>query len=192
MAIGAGLLAVFAYTVNLAGIAGASGYFLQVITAELGAQVNWLVGTVGLLMLVGFVGYRSVRASAKIMGTILVLGLAVLLAYDVAILARRGLHAFPLESWRPEVVVSGSVGLALAIALTCFVGVDTAALYSEDRSPFRASLVVSTGTGGLIAIAVAFRLDPYVVLARGALGLGTLGIVTLQALAARDPSVTQG
>jgi len=294
VAIGAGLLAVFAYTVNLAGIAGASGYFLQVITAELGAQVNWLVGTVGLLMLVGFVGYRSVRASAKIMGTILVLGLAVLLAYDVAILARRGLHAFPLESWRPEVVVSGSVGLALAIALTCFVGVDTAALYSEEtadpertvpratyiavvamgafyvlsiwliigsigadrivseaaanpgelvfndvlavggdalqtaaalaflgasfagilafhgaasrylyvlgrdrvvsswighlhprhRSPFRASLVVSTGTGGLIAIAVAFRLDPYVVLARGALGLGTLGIVTLQALAA--------
>jgi cation diffusion facilitator CzcD-associated flavoprotein CzcO/amino acid transporter len=294
VAIGAGLLAVFAYTVNVAGIAGGAGYFLHVIAAELGAQVHWLYGTVPLLVLVGFVGYRSVRASAKVMGTILVLGLAVLLVYDVAILARRGLSAFPWESFQPNVVFSGSVGLALAIALTCFVGVDTAALYSEEtrdpertvpratyiavaamgafyvlsiwliigsigtdrvvaeaaanpgelvfndllavggdglqtaaaliflgasfagvlafhgaasrylyvlgrdrvvsqwvgrlhprhRSPFRASLVVSAGAGLLVVVAAVFRLDPYVVLAKGALGLATLGIVTLQALAA--------
>ena len=57
-------------------------------------------------------------------------------------------------------------------------------LHPRHRSPFRASLVVSGGAGLLIVIAIAFRLDPFVVLAQGALGLATLGIVTLQAFAA--------
>ena len=67
-AIGAALLAVAAYTVNVAGIAGASGYFVHVIAAELGADVSWIWGTVPLLLLVGFVGYRSVHVSAKLIG----------------------------------------------------------------------------------------------------------------------------
>jgi hypothetical protein len=57
-------------------------------------------------------------------------------------------------------------------------------LHPHHRSPFRASLLVSAGAGLVIAVAAVFRLDPYVVLAKGALGLATLGIVTLQALAA--------
>jgi len=293
-AVGAALLAVLAYTVNLVGIAGASGYFLHVIAADLGADVSWIWGTVPMLLLVGFVGYRSVHVSAKLIGTIMVLGFLALFVYDIAVLASKGLAAFPLESFSPQAMFGHSPGLAVAIALTCFVGVDTAALYSEEtdepertvpratyiavasmgvfyvlsiwlivgsigadqivakatenpgelvfndilavggdglqtvtallflaasfagilafhnaasrylfvlgrdrvlstrlgqlharhRSPFRASLVVSAGSGLLIAIAIAFRLDPYVVLAQGALGLATLGIVTLQALAA--------
>ncbi len=292
--IGAALLAVAAYTVNLAGIAGASGYFVHIIAAELGADVSWIWGTVPLLVLVGFVGYRSVHVSAKLIGTIMVLGFLALLMYDVAIFTSKGFDALPLASFSPEAMLSGSPGLAIAIALTCFVGVDTAALYSEEtdepertvpratyiavvamgafyvlsiwlivgsigadqlvaqatanpgelifnditavagetlqtvcallflgasfagilafhnaasrylfvlgrdrvlspklghlhprhRSPFRASLLVSGGAGLLIAIAIAFQLDPLLVLGQGALGLATLGIVTLQALAA--------
>jgi cation diffusion facilitator CzcD-associated flavoprotein CzcO/amino acid transporter len=293
-AIGAALLAVTAYTVNLAGIAGGSGYFVHVIAADLGADVSWIWGAVPLLLLVGLVGYRSVHVSAKLMGTIMVLGVMALLVYDVAILTSKGLAALPLESFSPQAALSHSPGLAIAIALTCFVGVDTAALYSEEtdqpertvpratyigvvamgvfyvfsiwlivgsigadqivakatenpgelifndilaiggeglqtvtallfvaasfagilafhnaasrylfvlgrdrvlsprlghlhrrhHSPSRASLVVSGAAGLLILVAIAFRLDPYVVLAQGALGLATLGIVTLQALAA--------
>jgi amino acid transporter len=288
-AIGAALLAVAAYTVNLAGITAASGYFLHIIADQLGANVSWIWGAVPMLLLVGFVGYRSVHVSAKVIGTIMVLGFLALFMYDVAILTSKGLDALPLKSFTPEAMFSGSPGLAIAIALTCFVGVDTAALYSEEtddpertvpratyiavvamglfyvlsvwlvvgsgphqaktaqsdlifddvlavggeglqtaaallflaasfagilafhnaasrylfvlgrdrvlspklghlhrrhRSPFRASLIVSGGAGLLILVAIAFRLDPYVVLAQGALGLATLGIVTLQALAA--------
>ena len=57
-------------------------------------------------------------------------------------------------------------------------------LHPRHRSPFRASLLVSGGAGLLILIAIAFQLDPLLVLGQGALGLATLGIVTLQALAA--------
>src|SRR5258705_2395136 len=131
-AIGAALLAVCAYTVNLAGIAGASGYFLHVILADLGLNVSWIWGTVPMLLLVGLVGYRSVHVSAKVIGTIMSLGFVALLVYDVEVIASKGLSAFPLHSFSPEAMFSGSPGLAIAIALTCFVGVDTAALYGEE------------------------------------------------------------
>src|SRR5258706_13708492 len=43
-AIGAGLLAVAAYTVNIAGIAGGGGYFLPILGETHGAHLNWVFG----------------------------------------------------------------------------------------------------------------------------------------------------
>jgi cation diffusion facilitator CzcD-associated flavoprotein CzcO/amino acid transporter len=138
IAIGAALLAVVAYTINIAGLAAATGFFLRVITAEAGVHLHWLWGTVAVLALVGAVGYRSVRASARLMGTILVLGSVALLVYDIMIIAERGLAAFPSQSFGWGAFTSGSVPIALMFASTCFVGVDTAALYSEEtREPER-------------------------------------------------------
>jgi amino acid transporter len=293
-AIGAGLLAVAAYTVNIAGIAGGGGYFVHILGETMGADVSWIWGTVPILVLVGLVGYRSVHVSAKVLGTITVLGLVALLVYDVGIIAQKGLDAFPVASFTPATMFSGSAGLAALFALTSFVGVDTAALYSEEtdepertvpratyiavigmgvfyvfsiwlvvgsigadsvrdeataktgslifddvatvggetlqtvvalmfvaatfagclafhnaasrylfvlgrdrvvspklgelhrrhRSPARASLVISCGYGLIVGIAIVFRLDPFLVLASAALGLATLGIIVLQAMAA--------
>ena len=53
-----------------------------VIAAELGADMRWIWGTVPLLLLVGFVGYRSVHVSAKLIGTIMVLGFLPFVMYD--------------------------------------------------------------------------------------------------------------
>src|SRR4029453_9204343 len=74
-AIGAALGAGAGYTVNIAGIAGGAGYFVQIIAKELGANVNWAWGTVPVILLVGLVGYRSVHASAKVLGTITALSI---------------------------------------------------------------------------------------------------------------------
>jgi amino acid transporter len=293
-AVGAALLAVAAYTVNIAGIAGGTGYFVHILSVELGSPVSWMWGTVPVIVLVGLVGYRSVHVSAKVLGTITALSIVALLVYDVMIIADKGLAAFPAASFAPSTMFSGSLGLAALFALTSFVGVDTAALYTEEtndpertvpratyiavvamglfyvvsiwlvvgsigadrirdeataktgnlifddvkvvggdmlqtllallfvaasfagclafhnaasrylyvlgrdrvvsaklgelhprhQSPFRASLIISGGVGLLVLVAIAFQLDPYVVLAQGALGLATLGIIVLQAMAA--------
>jgi hypothetical protein len=57
-------------------------------------------------------------------------------------------------------------------------------LHPRHRSPARASLVISIGYGVIVLIAIVFRLDPFLVLASAALGLATLGIIVLQAMAA--------
>jgi amino acid transporter len=158
-AIGAALVAVAAYTVNIAGIAGGAGYFVQIIAKELGANVNWAWGTVPVILLVGLVGYRSVHASAKVLGTITALSIVVLLVYDIEILASRGLDALPAVSFAPSTVFSGSYGLAALFALTCFVGVDTAALYTEEtddpeRTVPRATYIAVIGMGVFYVLSI--------------------------------------
>jgi amino acid transporter/NAD(P)-dependent dehydrogenase (short-subunit alcohol dehydrogenase family) len=133
-AIGAALLAVVAYIVNMAGIGGGTGYFVKIIAAELGADISWVWGTAVLLVLVAFFGYRSLRMSAKVLGTVVVLAFAVLVVFDVAVLLSKGLAALPAASFSPSTVLSGSPGLAAVFALTSFVGVETAALYSEETT----------------------------------------------------------
>jgi amino acid transporter len=133
-AIGAALLAVVAYIVNVGGIAGATGYFVKIIAAELGADISWVWGSVVPLVLVGFLGFRSLQMSVKVLGTAVVLAVAVFLVFDLAVLMSRGLDALPAASFSPSIVFSGSPGLAALYALTSFVGVETAALYSEETS----------------------------------------------------------
>ena len=62
----------------------------------------------------------------------MVLGVVALLVFDVLIIARKGLDAFPAVSFGPSTFFSGSPGWRVMFALTCFVGIETAALYSEE------------------------------------------------------------
>lgn len=133
-AIGAALLAVVAYTVNIAGIAGATGYFVKIIAAELGADISWVWGSVFGLAAVSLLGYRSLHLSARVLGTAMVFSVAVLLIFDLAVLGSKGMDALPAASFSLDTVFSGSPGLAAMFALTSFVGIETAALYSEETA----------------------------------------------------------
>jgi amino acid transporter len=151
-AIGAALLAVVAYIVNIAGIAGGTGYFVTLIASELGADIGWVVPTVVLLGLVGVVGYRSLHVSAKVLGTAMVLSLGVMAVFDLAVLFAKGFDALPTASFSAGTVFSGSPGLAAIFALTGFVGMETAAIYSEEtndpqRSVPRAIYIAVAGMG---------------------------------------------
>jgi cation diffusion facilitator CzcD-associated flavoprotein CzcO/amino acid transporter len=152
-AIGAGLLAIVAYTVNVAAIAGSSGYFTKIIAAELGFDIGWAWGSAVALAVVGFLGYRSLHLGAKVLGTVVVVSVVVLLTFDILVIARKGLAAaLPLDSFAPDTVLSGSPFMAAIFAITCFVGIETAALYSEEssdpeRSVPRAIYIAVAGLG---------------------------------------------
>ncbi len=292
-AIGAAFLAVVSYFVNTAGIAGSLGYFASIVAGADGSSPGWIWGSVGAIVVVGVIGYRQVALSARLLGALLIAGLLVLVVLDVLVVAAKGLDAFPTAAFTPSVIMAGSPGLALGFALTCFVGIESGALYSEEtrnpgrsvpratyaavgglgviytlsvwilvgaigadrtqeagrrdlgnlvlnqaavyggqalqaatgllavagtfacmlafhnaasrylfvlgrdrvlparlgqvhpryRSPHVASLAISGATAALIGIAVVTRLDPYTELGQGALGLATLGVVSLQMLA---------
>jgi amino acid transporter len=150
-AIGAGLLAVVAYTVNVAAIAGSAGYFTQIIATELGFDIGWVWGSAVALLLVGLLGYRSLHLSAKVLGSVVVVSVLVLLTFDVLVIARKGLDALPAVSFSPSIVLSGSPGMAAIIAITCFVGIETAALYTEETGDAERSVprAIYIAVGGL-------------------------------------------
>jgi amino acid transporter len=137
-AIGVGMVAVVSYVLNAVGTMASGGYFLKLVAQQQGADIGWFWGAAGLCIVIGLLGYRALRVSATVLGTLTALGIAVMVLFDVLVIAKRGVAAFPAASFAPHEVFSQSPGLAVLVALSCFVGVETAALYSEEtRDPER-------------------------------------------------------
>lgn len=86
----------------------------------LGNYVNDLVGLVlpwwfwalGIVMLVGALGYRHVDLSSKVLGVVMVWEIGLVLLLAAVILAKGGAGGISTESFHPDVVMSGSPALA--------------------------------------------------------------------------------
>src|SRR5262249_39522236 len=152
-AIGVGLVAVVAYVVDVAGIVGSGGYFLKLALKDSQVYIGWFWGSALLLVLVGVIGYPGLRVNAAVLGPLTIAATVVMAVFDLLVIADKGAGAFPSASFTPSVVMSGSPGLAALFALTCFVGVETAALYSEEtRDPQRTvpkAIFLAIGSLGL-------------------------------------------
>ncbi len=163
-AIGAAFLAVLAYFVNTVGIAAAFGYFIAVQfgggSTDVG--INWIWGTIASVVVAGVIGYRQVTYSARFLGVFLVAALVVLAVFDVLAVVHQGWAAFPVDSFRPSVVLRGAPGIALMFALTGFVGIESAALYTEEaREPERS--VPRAVYAAVVTMGVVYTLSAWIV-----------------------------
>jgi len=145
-------VAVLSYGALTFGLAGAFGYYTALVLDTLGVSVAWWVLAAGAVLLVAFLGYRSVDLSAKVLGTLMVLEFLVLIVFNVLVVAQKGTAAFPAESFSPTQVTSGSLGIALMFAFFSFVGFESAALYGEEtqdpeRSIPRATYIAVASIG---------------------------------------------
>jgi len=177
--VGAAYLALFSYAAMSCGLSGAFGYFLrELIKSAAGVSVPWyLLSAIG-VAIVAFLGYRSVDLSAKILGFLMIAEFAVLLIFEVLVLAKKGLVAFPLQSFSVHQATSGSFGIAALIAFTSFIGFESAALYGEEtkdpeRSIPRATYIAVSSVG------VFYVLTTWII-------IGATGVTHLHAQAHKD------
>jgi amino acid transporter len=133
VAVVAAFVAVIAYNAQTVGIIGGFGFFTQ-----LGTKIPWGIAAIFAIVFVGLLGYRNVDVSARVLAVLMVLEMALLGLLDVGIIAKHGLHAFPLDSVSPHILLSAGLPIALLFAFSCFIGFESAALYAEEtRDPNR-------------------------------------------------------
>ncbi|WP_335976620.1 APC family permease [Streptomyces sp. CA2R106] len=137
-AVGAGMVAVVAYTAVVVALLDAFGYAAQGVAAAHGLHLAWQVwGALGLAA-VGVLGCRHAGASARVLAVCLAGQAAALLALDVAVLAAHGTAALPAASFAPQRVLAPGAGVSVMFAFASFVGFESAALYgAEARDPGR-------------------------------------------------------
>lgn len=131
-------LAFFGYNALQIGIYGLFGAACEMlVTAETGLALPWWVYSVIALPVVGFLGYRQIDVSAKILGILVVLEFIVVCILDLAIVGKGGpAGPFTLSPLAPDIVLSGSLALALLFAFSTFVGFEATTIYSEEaRNP---------------------------------------------------------
>ncbi|MEW2621485.1 APC family permease [Streptomyces sp. NPDC048106] len=151
-AVAAGYLALLAYNCATIGLAGALGYFTQLVLAAHGLTVPWEWCAAAGLVLTAVLGYREIALSARVLALLMLGEIGVLAALDVAILVRHGVHALPAASFSPHNATGPGVGVSLMFAFVSFIGFESAALYGKEaRDPKRSVPRATYAAAALIA-----------------------------------------
>ncbi|MDP9655305.1 UNVERIFIED_ORG: amino acid transporter [Pseudomonas putida] len=154
MGLGSAFLAVLSYTVFVCGVVGYVAFFTKVALSDVfGINVHWIVPAIGAVALAAILGYRQIDFSSRMLAILLAVEFAVLIALNVSIVWSKGTDAFPTSVFSLNEVFSGAPGIAIMLAFTCFIGVESAALYSEEtHSPSRSIGLATFGAVLLTAL----------------------------------------
>lgn len=138
--LGGSFLALLGYYFALIGSYAFGGIALQSFVNNTlhGPDITWWVWVLILQAVTGVLGYFSLEVSARVLSYCLVGEIAMVVIYDTAVVLKGGAKGLSAESFTSHAVFSGSVGIALLFALTCFGGFETATIFSEEaRDPLR-------------------------------------------------------
>ncbi|MFS2024901.1 APC family permease [Massilia sp. CT11-137] len=135
--LGAACVAVISYTMFVPGGLSYLGFVMQTSVGELlGYHFHWIVYALGAWVLVGLLGLRKIDFSARAVLALIVLEFLLLLVFDSSIVGRLGSAALPMQSLNLSGMSQGAPGVAILLAFTCYFGIESAALYSEEaKSP---------------------------------------------------------
>jgi amino acid transporter len=137
--VGAGYVALVAYFASVILIGAFFGFFASAaLDSEFGISVSWPVcSMVGLAGVFGLC-YLGVQTSVRLLGVLLALETGLLIAIILAVLFNHGPGAYPISSFNPGEVFSGTPGIALAFCFSTFLGFEATAIFSEEaRDPKR-------------------------------------------------------
>jgi amino acid transporter len=131
-----GFIALLGYNTFVVGAIATTGFFTNLVIDDLfGVDLPWQAWAAVGVAFVLTLGRRDVHLNARLLGGALVLETTIVLALDVSILVQDG---FDLSALDPGTVNSGSLGLALLFAFTCFLGFEATAIFGEEaRDPHR-------------------------------------------------------
>lgn len=137
LGMGIAAVALVAYTAIQVGIYGYLGWaFNDTMRIYSGPELPWPVYSFLAWALVGFLGYRNIDLSAKVLGVALVLEVTIVVVLDLVILATGGAEGVNLQSFQPATIASGSLGIAILFALTGFIGFESTAIFRDEaRQP---------------------------------------------------------
>lgn len=178
--IGTASLALISY---LCGFVSIIVYFGAAASAAVahysGLELPWWLGALVALLLVGFLGYRRVELSAKVLGVVLVLEVLLIVILNVAIISGGGDAGLTAEPFNPALLGSGAVGLGMLFAFGSFFGFEATAVFraesrDPDRTPARATYIA------IILIAIFYSVSAW------ALAIGA-GVDKVAAAADVDP-----
>ncbi|GAA4368259.1 APC family permease [Paeniglutamicibacter cryotolerans] len=150
----AGFIATMGYNFFVAGAIGTTGFFMQIIIADLfGLNVHWIIWGIAAMAVAFLFARRGIDFSAKVLGVALVLETLMLMIFDFAVLFQSG---FTFDVFSPEIILTGSFGIGLLLASTGFLGFEATALFGEEaKSPLktipRATYIAITTIGLILA-----------------------------------------
>lgn len=133
MGLAAAYLALLTYTTIQVAIYGYLAWQLETLVAGMGGpSLPWWLYALAMIAVVGFLGYRDIDLSSKVLGVLLVGEIGVVLVLNALVVFRGGAAGLSLAPFAPSNVVSGSPGIGLIFALVGFIGFEATAIFRDE------------------------------------------------------------
>ncbi|MFH8982482.1 APC family permease [Streptomyces varsoviensis] len=131
----ASLVALVAYSALQIGVFGIFGYEVANLAARhFDATVAWWVPSLGAVVIVAVLGWLKIDLNAKVLGVLLLVECAMVIAFDIAGFARPGAEGVSLHAFDPGTLSGAGLGTALCFCIAAFVGFEQAPVYAEETS----------------------------------------------------------
>ncbi|KFZ77147.1 amino acid transporter [Amycolatopsis sp. MJM2582] len=156
--LGAATLALVTYSLLIVSVSAYLGAASRnVIETFSGVSVPWWCLAAAGLGAIGYLGYRNVEVSARVLGTLLVAEVGIVAVVDLAIVLRGGDHGLSAHPLTWDAFTSGATGTGIMFAVFGFVGFEATAVFrSEAKDPDRTIPKATYIAVVLIAVIYAF------------------------------------
>ena len=135
----AALLALFSYNALEIGVFGLLGLSANATFADVfGLDLPWYVWALIGVVVVWYLGFRSIDVGAKVLAVLVTAETALLLMLAIAVLAQGGAEGIGFDSFYPSNFLTTGTATALPIAFAAFIGFESTVIYrAEARDPNR-------------------------------------------------------
>jgi amino acid transporter len=135
--VGAAYLASVSYILITVGIYAFSGLSVSQSIAHFGGPtIPWWGCAIGGWILITALAHFHIELSARVLGTVMVLEVILVAAFNIVTLAKGGANGLSAEPLNPMLFLGAGTGMALLFALGNFIGFEATALYRDEvRSP---------------------------------------------------------
>jgi amino acid transporter len=175
-------IALLAYNCMQIGLLGLLGGAAASTFGPMGLTLPWWVWSLIAIALVGFLGYRQVDLSAKVLTVLVILEYIVVFIVDAAVLVAGGDSGLNIPLFDFSQLTSGSFAAGVLFALGCFIGIEASTIYGEEAKDPKRTIPRATYLS-VLAIGLFFLVTSWLMIA--ATGVDKV-MPALQALA--DPT----
>lgn len=126
------IVALVAYNAMQFGLIGLFGGIAAGVFGSLGIDLPWYVWGLIAVLLVGFLGYRQVDLSAKVLVVLVALEYLIVLIVDAAILVKGGPAGTTAPMFDFSALNSGSLTAGILFCLGSFIGIEATTIYGEE------------------------------------------------------------
>lgn len=141
----AGYLALLSYYAVVVALWALVSVTLAGFVVEFGGpEISWVYYMLGGLLLVGFLGYRDVNVSARVLGVLTVAEVLIILILNAAVIFQGGADGLSAVPFEPSRAFDGNVGAGLLFCVAVFLGFEGTAIYSEEAKDPKRTIPIAT------------------------------------------------
>lgn len=115
-----------------------------------GPEIPWWLFSVAAIAIFGFLGYRHIELSSRVLVVVLLCEMGIVLALTIAVIAQNGAEGLSLDGFTLGKILEGSPSLGLMFAIASFIGFESTVVFRSEVRDANRTIARATYASAII------------------------------------------